>query len=54
MLCHSKKKKEKNKMCPFLLWSRVTQSYTHIFFFLIVFSIVVYPKRLDLVPCAIR
>ena len=40
--------------CQFLLCCKVTQSYTNIHssFFLILSSILVYPRRLDRVPCA--
>jgi len=39
----------------FLLYSKVTHSYIHIytFFFLNYFSIMIYSKRTDIVPCAI-
>ena len=40
-------------MCQFLLDSEVTQSYIHTFLF-ISSSIMVYPKRLEIVPCAIK
>ena len=44
---------------PFLLYSRVTPSYVYIYIythslFLILSSIMVYPKRLAIVPCAIQ
>ena len=53
-------------LCQFLLYCIVTQSYTHTcvyiyifiythtFFFLILSSIKFYPKRLDIVPCAVQ
>ena len=43
--------------CQFLLCSKVTQLYTYIYtyiLFLILSSIMFYPKRLDIVPCAIQ
>ena len=41
-------------LCQSLLYSKVTQIYTHIHSFLkIFFSILVYPRRLDTVPSAI-
>ena len=41
-------------LCQSLLYSKVTQLYTCIHSFLIFFSIMVYPRRLDIVPCAIQ
>ena len=40
-------------LCQFLFYSKVIQSYIHIYIFLILSSIMVCPKRLDIVPCAI-
>ena len=41
-------------LCQSLLYSKVTQIYTHIRSFLkILFSLLVYPRRLDTVPSAI-
>ena len=49
-------------LCQFLLYSKVTQSvrlslsHTHAYrpTFLVLSSITVYPKRLDLVSCAVQ
>ena len=41
-------------LCHFLLQSIVTQLYIYIHFFLILSSIMFYPKRLDIVPCAVQ
>ena len=46
-------------LCQFLLYSKVSQSYIHIRHadvctFLFLFSIMFYPKRLNIVPCAIE
>ena len=48
-------------LCQFLLYSKVTQSYMYIYthththiLFLILSSITFYPKRLDIIPCAIQ
>ena len=41
-------------LCQLLLHSKVTLSYIHIHIFLILSSILVYPKRLDRVPCAVQ
>ena len=38
----------------FMLYSKVTQFYTDIHSFFIFFSIMVYPRRLDIVPYAIQ
>ena len=39
----------------FLLYSKLTQSYIYIYsFFFILSSIMVYPKRLDIVPWAVQ
>ena len=38
----------------FLLYSQVTQLYTYMQFFKISFSIIIYPKWLDAIPCALR
>ena len=40
-------------LCQFPLYSKVIQLYIHIPF-LILPSIMVYPKRLDTVPCAVQ
>ena len=43
--------------CQFLLYSNVPQLYIYIYIhilFLILSSIMFYPKRLDLVPCAVQ
>ena len=43
----------------FLLYNKVTQSYIYIYtlyiyiLFLILSSVIVYPKRLDIVPCTV-
>ena len=39
-------------LCQFLLYGKVTQAYIYILF-LVLSSIMFYPKRLDMVPCAI-
>ena len=39
---------------PILLDSKVTRSYIHTHFLKIFFSIVVYPRRLNIVPCAVQ
>ena len=48
-------------LCQFLLYSLVTQYmymcvyiYIYEFFFLILSSLMFYPKRLDIVPCTIE
>ena len=49
-------------VCQSQLYSKVTQFYTYIYFFTlkisvflkIFFSVMVYPRRLDIVPCAIQ
>ena len=38
----------------FLLYSKVTQSYIYMQLFFILFSILVYTGRLDIVPCAVQ
>ena len=39
--------------CQSLLYSRVSQLYMYIYYFLILFSIMVYPRILNIVPCAV-
>ena len=40
-------------LCPFLLYSKVTQPYTYTYILLLMLSsITFYPKRLNVVPCA--
>ena len=42
-------------VCQFLPYSKVTQSYVHIYIlFLTLSSIIFHHKRLDIVPCAIQ
>ena len=36
----------------FLLYSKMTQQFKYMFFFSS--SIMIYPKRLDIVPCAVQ
>ena len=40
-------------MCSFLLYSKVTQLYIYIFFF-IFFSMMVHHRILNMVPCALQ
>ena len=41
-------------LCQFLLYKKVTQSYMYMYSFLIISLIMVYPKILDIVLCAIQ
>ena len=36
------------------LYSKVTKTYMYIYFFLISPPVLFYPKRLDIVPCAVQ
>ena len=41
-------------LCSFLLYSQLIQLYTYTHSYFIFFSIMVYPRRLNIVPCAIQ
>ena len=42
-------------LCQFLLYSKVTQSFIYLYIlFLMLSSIMFYPKKLDIAPCAIE